>query len=204
MEAVQVISEKERAQTLLQGDRSQLLARLREPGSATTLAKDLGIPRQKVNYHLRELEKAGLVELVEERRARNCLERVVQATARVYVISPEILDELGESRDEQRDTFSADYLIAGAARTIQELGALQAAAKGVKKRLATLSLESDVRFASAADRNAFSEELTTLVAQLIAKYHDASASRGRDYRFKTGIYPVPKKTPSRRKETDHE
>jgi DNA-binding transcriptional ArsR family regulator len=49
-------------------DQVRLPAELTEPGSATTLAGKLDLPRQKLNYHLRALEKHGLVELVEERR----------------------------------------------------------------------------------------------------------------------------------------
>ena len=35
--------------------------------SAAGLAKRIGIPRQKLNYHIRQLEKQGLVEEVGER-----------------------------------------------------------------------------------------------------------------------------------------
>jgi hypothetical protein len=49
----------------------------------------LALPRQQVGYHLRALEQAGLVELVEERRKGNCIERIVRAAACSYVISPE-------------------------------------------------------------------------------------------------------------------
>ena len=55
------------------------------------LADRVGLARQKVNYHLRELERHGLVELVEERRKGNMTERVLRATAASYVISPAAL-----------------------------------------------------------------------------------------------------------------
>ena len=53
----------------------------REPASATEVAARLGESRQRVNYHVRALERGGLVELVEERARRGCTERVVRATA---------------------------------------------------------------------------------------------------------------------------
>jgi predicted ArsR family transcriptional regulator len=48
--------------------RSRLLAELAVPSSATALGNRLGLPRQKVNYHLRTLEQPGLIELPEERK----------------------------------------------------------------------------------------------------------------------------------------
>ena len=78
--------------------RARLLAELAEPGSASTLADQTGLSRQKANYHLRALERHGLVELVEERRKGNCIERVLRATAASYVISPTALSAVAPSR----------------------------------------------------------------------------------------------------------
>src|SRR3954462_5554627 len=88
MHEVAVIEDPAAAEVSLDPTRARLLAELAEPGSATTLAGRVGLPRQKVNYHLRALEKHGLVELVEERRKGNVTERVLRATAASYVISP--------------------------------------------------------------------------------------------------------------------
>ena len=51
----------------------------------------LGLPRQNVNYHLKALERHGLVELVEERKKGNMTERMLRATALSYAISPAAL-----------------------------------------------------------------------------------------------------------------
>ena len=72
---VSVISDHSVAEASLDPIRARLLAQLREPASASGLAERFGLPRQKVNYHLRLLEQHGLVELVEERRKGNCTER---------------------------------------------------------------------------------------------------------------------------------
>src|SRR5256885_8648728 len=88
---VAVIEEPAAAEVSLDPVRARLLAELAEPRSATGLAGRVGLPRQKVNYHLRTLERHGLVELVDERRRGNCMERVLQATAASYVISPAAL-----------------------------------------------------------------------------------------------------------------
>src|ERR1700750_2729689 len=88
---VAVIEDATAAGAALEPIRARLLAELVRPGSASSLAARVGQPRQKVNYHLRELERHGLVELVEERRKGNMTERVLQATASSYVISPSAL-----------------------------------------------------------------------------------------------------------------
>jgi DNA-binding transcriptional ArsR family regulator len=190
--AVDVVEETERAQALLQPARLELLERLREPGSAAAVARDLGLPRQRVNYHLRELEENGLVELVEERRRGSCVERVVRRTGDAYAISPAALGRLGTSPDGIQDRFSAAYQIALASRTIRELGALQTGAREARKKLPTLALEVDVRFASAAQRNAFADELADAVARLVSRYHDERAPKGRVFRFHLGAYPRPR------------
>jgi DNA-binding transcriptional ArsR family regulator len=184
------IHDPAQAGTLLDPMRMVLLERLREPDSAAGLARQMNLPRQKLNYHLRELEKAGLVELVEERRKGNCIERVVRATARSFVIDPAVLGKLGADPREVQDKFSAAYLIAVAARTIRDVAVLRGRAEKAGKRLATFSLQTEMRFASAADRAAFVEELTGEIARLAAKYHNEHAAGGRRFQFVLGGYPA--------------
>ena len=181
------------AGALLHPMRMRILNALQEPGSASTVARSLGLPRQKVNYHLRELEKAGFVEEVEQRRAGNCIERIVRARASHYLIDPEILGNLGADPDAVADKFSSTYLIALAAQAIRELSASQKESEASKKRLATISLQADVRFASAARRNEFTTELANVFARLVARYHDDEADGGRVFRFLVGGYPARKK-----------
>ncbi len=85
---IEVIEDPAAAEASLDPIRTRILRELAEPGSATQLAAKVGLPRQKVNYHLKALERHGLVELVEERRKGNVTERVLQATAASYLISP--------------------------------------------------------------------------------------------------------------------
>jgi len=163
---------------------------LSEPDSAAGLARKVNLPRQKVNYHLRELEAAGLVELVEERRKGNCTERIVRAVARSYLISPEVLGD-GVPGPMAKDRYSSANLLSAAAQTIRDVGMLRDQAAQAGKALATLAIEAHVRFASDADRNAFAEDLGNEFAKLVAEYHDADAAGGRDYRFLVGGHPAP-------------
>jgi hypothetical protein len=147
------------------------------------------LPRQKVNYHLRTLEQHGLVELVAERRKGNMTERVMQATAASYVISPAALGAVAPDPGRAPDRLSARWLIAVAARTVREVGELLGGATKAGKRLATFAADGEVRFASAADRAAFADELAAAVTALVAKYHDESAEGGRLHRVVVAVHP---------------
>src|SRR3954466_6876433 len=109
---VAVIDDPAAAEVSLDPVRARLLAALAEPGSATTLAAAAGLSRQKANYHLRALERHGLIELVEERRRGNCTERVLRATAASYVISPSALGAAAPDPARAPDELSARWLLA--------------------------------------------------------------------------------------------
>jgi DNA-binding transcriptional ArsR family regulator len=188
--AVAMVGSAEQASAMLEPARLRLLGELREPGSASALARRLGLPRQRINYHLKELERVGLVEFVEERKKGNCTERIVRATASSYLIDPAVLGSLGADPARAGDRFSSAYLVALAARTIREVAEVRARADRAGKKVATISVDAEVRFATAADRAAFAEDLAGAVAQLIHEYHDEAAPGGRLYRFVMGGYPA--------------
>ena len=187
---VDVIATAGRAAVLLDPLRQRLLRELRVPDSAAGLARRLRLSRQKVNYHVRELEKQHLVELVGRRRRGNCTARILRAASQAYVIGPTALGGLGLSPAAARDRYSAAYLVAVAARAVQEVGEIATRAEKAGRRLSTLTLEADVRFASADARAAFAEELAGAVAGLVRKYHDGQAPGGRAFRFLVAGYPA--------------
>ena len=187
-----VISSPGRAAMLLDPLRLRLLEGLREPDSAAGLARRLRLPRQRVNYHLRELEKQRLVELVGRKRRGNCTARILRATARAYVISPAALGGVAADPDSVKDRFSAAYLLAVTSRTLRDVGELNERAQKAGKRLATLTIETEVRFASAEARAAFAAELTSTVARLVSQYHAAQAPAGRAFRFVLAGHPAAK------------
>ena len=108
----EVLHDPQAAASTLSPIRRDILGALAQPGSATTVGQALGIARQKVNYHLRALEEAGLVEHVEDRRKGNCTERIVRATATHYLIAPSVLGPLEPSPAATADRFSSDHLAA--------------------------------------------------------------------------------------------
>lgn len=193
--AVEVVRGTQEAASLLGHPlRLKVLEQLAEADSASGLARRLGMPRQVVNYHLKALEQAGVVEFVEERPRGGMKERLMRATARSYLISPEAMGAVEPDPKRLRDCFSWAYLVAAAARAVRDLGILRQRADRANKRLATFTLETEIRFASAADRDAFTRELAAKVAEFAAKYHNNEAREGRLFRFVLGAYPAITKT----------
>lgn len=190
-QALAVIDQPGPAATLLEPARLQILEHLREPDSAAGVARVLNLPRQRVGYHVRELEKEGLLRHVGDRRKGNCLERLVQSTARHYLIAPAVLGALGTNPARIRDRFSSTYLIAVAADTITAVAGLRGGADQAGKQLPTFTLQTDVRFRGAAAQNAFAEELATCVAKLVRQYHAGDAKAGRSFRFSVLGHPAP-------------
>jgi DNA-binding transcriptional ArsR family regulator len=188
---VRVIDDPAAATVALDPIRSRLLSELRQPASAATLAERVGLPRQKVNYHLRTLESHGLVRLAGTRRWGGLTERRLVATASSYVVSPGALGPVAVDPERAMDRLAASYLIALAARALREISALIRGAQEAGKQLATLSIDTVIRFRSPRDRAAFSRELTEAINGLVAKYHDESAPGGRAHRLVLMAHPLP-------------
>ncbi len=186
---IQVIDDPAAATAALEPTRSRLLSELAAPASAATLATRVGLARQKVNYHLRALEAHGLVRLAQKRKWGGPTERLLVATAASYVVSPSALGPVAVDPNREVDRLSASYLIALGARIVREVADLVRRAQKTGKRLATLAVDTEVRFRSPADRAAFSAELAAAITKLVAKYHDESAPGGRAHRLVIVAHP---------------
>lgn len=191
MLAVEVIDDPLAAAVALDPVRSRLLSELAEPASAATLAHRLGIPRQKINYHLRALESHDLVRVAEERQWGGLTERKMVASASSYVVSPGAMGPAAADPERNQDRLSASFLIALAARIVREVKALLTRSAETEKRLPTLSVDTVIRFRSAAERAAFTQELTQAITHLAARYHDEQAPGGRRHRLVAMAYPMP-------------
>jgi len=191
MQDLHVIDDPADATVALDPIRSRLLAELSQPASAATLANRLGLGRQKINYHLRALESCKLVRVAEKRRWGGLTERLLIATAASYVVSPSALGPVAADPDRSADRLSASYLVALAARIVREVSNLMRRAGEAGKRLPTLSMDAEVRFRSAADRAAFTNDLAAAVTKLVSRYHDPSAVAGRSHRLVVVAHPLP-------------
>jgi len=194
---IQVIDNPAAAAVALDPTRSRLLSEMAKPASAATLATRVGLARQKVNYHLNALEAHGLVRLAEKRKWGGLTERLLVATAASYVVNPSALGPIAVDPNREVDRLSASYLIALGARIVREVGDLVRRANEAGKRLATLAVDTEVRFRTSAERAAFTQELADAIATLVSKYHDESAPGGRAHRLVVVAHPLPKKSESK-------
>lgn len=185
-----IIDDPTRARAALQPIRLRLLALLERPQSAPQLAKAIGMPRQRVLYHLRTLEAQRLVEAHDHGTVGRRIDRSYVRTATSYAIAPKTLGGVAVDQRTVADAFSSTYLSAVAGRALNDLAALGRAAAARGKRVPTLTLETDVRFATPADQRRFADELTTALATLAAKYHHPDAPQGRTFRVFACGYPA--------------
>ena len=196
---VAFVEAPERLRAALPPLRRRLLDRLREPASAVVVAGEFGLPRQQVNYHLRTLEAAGFLELVETRPRRGCTERVLRTSARAFIVDPQVIalsPRSGTRRAAARqDRFAADTLVEAASGVVRDVSRMQARAAAQDARLLTCAIETEVRLASPADFARLSATLATLVARAVADV--GVAEGGRSYRVVIGAHPTPARRPSR-------
>jgi DNA-binding transcriptional ArsR family regulator len=187
--AVELLHDPERVRLALSPVKRQLLERLREPSSATQLAAELGTSRQRVNYHLRALEQAGLVILVEERQRRGCTERVLVATADAFVVDPSVMHAGDASAPTPvLDRYAAQHLIGTAAGMVRDVARMQAAAQQERTRLLTFTVEAEVGFADPGDIERFATRLAELMEQAASEFN---VPGGRRYRVVAGGHPAP-------------
>jgi DNA-binding transcriptional ArsR family regulator len=190
--AVESVADPARAALLLDPLRAEIVRRLAEPASATEVAGKLGEPRQKVNYHVRQLAAAGLLRPAGRRTKRNLIEQRWVATASSYVLAPEVLGPVRPDLGAIADRASAAYLLARAGRLESEVGEGLRRAAVAGKRLSTLTLDAELAFASAGERAAFARALEEAVAAVI-RGHTAPPERpgARRFRLVVGCYPIP-------------
>jgi len=168
--------------------RRRLLDRLRRPASATELAAEMDLGRQRLNYHLRELEKVGLVHLVEERQRRGFVERILAARADAFVIDPSLMDSgrTAKRRAAAQDRFSAEYLIDTAGSIVRNVVRMRGRASDEGARLLTFAIDTEVAFASPQAFEHFTTELAESLARHAAQFNTTG---GRRYRVVIAGHP---------------
>ena len=189
--SVELVEGAERLRVALAPLRRQVLERLHHPASATELAVDLGISRQRANYHVRALEAAGLIELVEERQRRGCVERVMRATADSFLVDPAVLAPPAPDHIAAQDRFAAEHLLTVATDTVRDVARMQARAEARDERLLTFTIEAELAFAQPADLERFADALAAAVRATADAFHQPG---GRRYRVIAGGHPAPART----------
>jgi DNA-binding transcriptional ArsR family regulator len=198
---VALLDEPDRLRVGLTPIRRRLLERLRQPASATQLASELAMGRQRVNYHLRALEKAKLVDLVEERQRRGCVERILIARAQAFIVDPGVMTAKTGSGSggaapapavsrAVQDKFSAEHLVETAADVVRDVTRMRVQAEKQGVRLLTFTMQTDISFAEPGDLERFTTAVAEFVAREAAKFHTPTG--GRRYRVVIGGHPSPR------------
>ena len=183
---VRVLNDPETLSVLGHPLRVQILEALREPASAATVARQIGQPRQKVNYHLKELEQAGLVQQLRERRVGNFVESIYRAVARSFLVSPEVAWSDPRRLETLRQQHSLQTLVLLGERLQRDAAVLVDRAAFDGEEIASTSVVAEARFASEAEREAFLDEYLRATAELLDKY---GKSDGAAYRVVLAAYP---------------
>lgn len=196
--SLDLVHDRERARLLMHPLRQRILRAMEtEAMSAAETARRLGVARQKVNYHVNELARGGFLEETDERRRGNLVERRYRATARGWVLAPEVLGRLAPRELPAEDAVSAARLLGLSARLQSELGRVLRGAEGGGRRVSTFSLDAELRFRSAKQRAAFADALEEAVLDVMARHAspfaeaDGSPGPGEPYRLVLGCHPIP-------------
>jgi DNA-binding transcriptional ArsR family regulator len=195
------VQDADRAELLLHPLRQRILSEAREAATAAEIARRVGLPPQKVNYHVRTLVDAGFLRPAGEGRKRNLIEKRYRASARSYVLLPGILGEMSPSAYGDAERFGAAHLIRLGALLQEELAVWLEPGVLRRKGPSTLSLDVEIRFETEGQRAAFADELRKAVAGVVGAYsapaldHEGRPQAGQPYRLVVGCYPVPDRAP---------
>jgi DNA-binding transcriptional ArsR family regulator len=183
---VRVVDDLDAFQALGHPLRVRILAALREPASAAAVARAVGEPRQKVNYHLKELDRVGLVRVVERRAVGNLIETVYQAIASSFVFGDEALWADPRRAQALREQESLERLVDVGRRLHRDAAALLDRAAFDGEQIPSASLEVDVRLSTEAERAEFMRDLIKALRPVLDEY---GSREGNPFKVMVAAFP---------------
>lgn len=191
MKEVQSIDTLERAQALLHPLRVRLLALAAEPVSAVELARELGETPQKINYHLKELEKAGLLKKVREEKVRNLTKAYYQVQARSLLFSPGFVAERGADARVARDQVSLHNLLGLSHELERDVIGLLNRSKSEGMAAASLGAKAELAFPDGEARRGFLEAYVSMLDELVRRFGAREGSPANErYTALLAVYPT--------------
>ena len=180
----------DQAAQMLKPMRLDILRLSDQPRTCSELGQILGHAPQKVYYHVKRLEGAGLMERVGERKVRGILEGIYQARARSFWLAPTLVRRLGGLNAAQ-DQASLRVLCGHAERMLDDVGHLANRADAGAE-VPSLSLAAEVELNSPERRAEFLREVQRTFVALAERY---GARRGSPpsapFRLSLACYPDP-------------
>jgi DNA-binding transcriptional ArsR family regulator len=192
MQEMLYIEDVEQAATVLKPRRLEILKHLGEPHSCLELAEFLQDTPQKMYYHIKALEQAGLIAKVSERRVRSMVEGFYQAKAKSYWLSTGLIGRLGVQPRSQSQT-SLDFLLFLAEQLQGEVGHL---AQSQGSSAPSLGLSAQIELRNPQESHAFLQDLQQSIQALVQKYgrraqgDSQQATTEQTFRLLLACYPV--------------
>jgi DNA-binding transcriptional ArsR family regulator len=184
--SVEFLNDPRQVSALAQPLRAEILEALRTPGTAAGLARTLGRSRQNLSYHLKELERVGLIRHAGERRKGNFMEQLYEATARRFVVSSRFAMDAERLAAVFRDQVSLSQLSDLGERLQRDAAGLVDLAAFEGAEIPSATVEAEVRFPDEAARAAFMTDYVETVTALLAKH---GRGEGERYRVALAAYP---------------
>jgi DNA-binding transcriptional ArsR family regulator len=199
MKEIEPIESLERASALLHPLRVRLLGLAAEPVSAVELARDLGETPQKINYHLRELEKAGLLKRVREEKVRNLTKAYFQAQAKSLWFSPKLVSERGAEARIARDQVSLHNLLGLSRQLERDVIRLLNSSQSEGAAAASLGVTADLAFPNGEARRGFMEAYVATLDDLIHRFGARPGSPVEErYTALLAVYPATRRAAASR------
>jgi DNA-binding transcriptional ArsR family regulator len=110
MEDVFILEDLDTLRTIADSRRLFILHLLQEPLTATQVAERMGEPTNTIYYHITELEKRGLLRLVETRLKGHLTEKYFQAVARTFIPSHTLIESHFDTLLEASEQFDLRVL----------------------------------------------------------------------------------------------
>jgi DNA-binding transcriptional ArsR family regulator len=186
--SIAVVSDSKQVSALAHPMRSRILESLKSPETAAGLARSFGRSRQSIRYHLKALERVGLIRHAGERRKGNFLEQLYQATANRFIVSSQFASNPTQLASVFRDQASLCQLVDLGERLQRDAAGLIELAASEGREIPSASVESEVHFGDEAARAAFMSEFIPMLKTLLAKY---AGPDGPVYRVVLATYPEP-------------
>jgi DNA-binding transcriptional ArsR family regulator len=183
-----VVRSPEQAAALLNPLRAEILAIVREPASAAEVARKIGDTPQRINYHLKSLEKVGLVRRVGTRQVRNLVEVLYQAIAKSFLLS-EAVGLNPETSERIKEQGALAHLITLSDRIRRDALLLMERSEENKGQIPSASLQMKVHLDSEERRRAFLRDYAAMLEELVNRYGAAGEGDENAFRVTAVIYP---------------
>jgi len=169
--------------------RAAILDAMRAPSTAAATARAIGQSRQNVAYHVRELEKVGLLRHVGQRQNGTFLEQLYETVAHTFIVSPTATwGDTAPRAAAMADQMSLGELFRAGERLQRDSATLLDRAVFDGEDIPSASVTTEIRFDSDAARAAFLQAHLEAVRAL-AREH--GSRDGTPYRIVLAAYPDP-------------